>query len=162
MAPIERFEDILAWQVGRLMSQEFMRTTSKSRSFTNLNLLDQMSRSSESVTANIAEGFDCRSDREFVRYLNMSTRSASEFQSHLYLAFDKAQIDRRAFDTLYALAGRTKSLIGGFRRYLLKCLEAKSKSKAGRTRITHKRRATRGSPKSKKAVTSSRRSADRT
>jgi len=37
---------------------------------------------------NIAEGFDSRSDAEFVRFLNYAYRSATEVQSHLYVARD--------------------------------------------------------------------------
>jgi four helix bundle protein len=38
--------------------------------------------------ANIAEGFDAGSDAEFIRFLGYARRSASEVQSHLYIALD--------------------------------------------------------------------------
>jgi hypothetical protein len=41
-----------------------------------------------SVMANIAEGFDAGSDAEFIRFLGYARRSASEVQSHLYIALD--------------------------------------------------------------------------
>ncbi len=41
---------------------------------------------------NIAEGFDSGSDPEFVRFLKMARRSASEIQSELYLALDRKYI----------------------------------------------------------------------
>ena len=39
--------------------------------------------------SNIAEGFDSQSDIEFIKFLNYSRRSASEVQSHLYVALDQ-------------------------------------------------------------------------
>lgn len=36
--------------------------------------------------ANIAEGFDSRSNSEFIQFLNYALRSASELQSHIYIA----------------------------------------------------------------------------
>ena len=129
MARIEKFEDIEAWQVALLMNQEFTKIVDECRTFTNPNLLDQMNRCLDSTMANIAEGFEARSDRGFVRYLNIATGSASEFQSHLYVARVKALIAPADFDMLYNLAKRTKSLIGGFRRYLLNCLQASAISK---------------------------------
>ncbi|MBI5034255.1 MAG: four helix bundle protein [Chloroflexi bacterium] len=41
---------------------------------------------------NIAEGFDSGSDPEFIRFLKMAHRSASETQSELYLALDRKYI----------------------------------------------------------------------
>ena len=68
--------------------------------------------------ANIAEGFDGGSDREFIKFLGYAIRSASELQSHLYVALDRAYIDRTQFDILYELAIKVKNLTAGFVRYL--------------------------------------------
>lgn len=68
--------------------------------------------------ANIAEGFDAGSDAEFQRFLRMAQRSASEVQSHLYVALDRNYLDSRGFDTMYGQARQLKRLIGGFIRYL--------------------------------------------
>lgn len=83
-------------------------------------LRDQIQRASVSIMANIAEGFDSNSDEEFIRFLRYALRSATEVQSHLYVALDQNYIDKPAFDDLYAQAGETKSLISGFIRYLRK------------------------------------------
>jgi len=63
-------------------------------------------------------GFDSNSDDEFVRFLRYALRSATEVQSHLYVALDQAYIDRDAFDSLYNQADKVKSIISGFIRYL--------------------------------------------
>jgi len=81
-------------------------------------LRDQTCRAAISVTANIAEGFDSQSDIEFVRFLNYARRSASEIQSHLYVALDQKYITQKQFDEIYQKAVETKNLISGFIRYL--------------------------------------------
>jgi four helix bundle protein len=68
--------------------------------------------------SNIAEGFDSGSNREFLKFLAYALRSASELQSHLYVALDQGYVSGEVFDKLYGQARTVKNLIGGFRRYL--------------------------------------------
>jgi len=68
--------------------------------------------------ANIAEGFDAGSDIEFQRFLRIAQRSATEVQSHLYVALDRRYIESGSFDALYAQARETRRLIGGLIKYL--------------------------------------------
>ena len=68
--------------------------------------------------ANIAEGFDSGSDREFLRFLGYALRSASELQSHLYVALDQGYVDDESFSSVYYHIVKVKNLIGGFARYL--------------------------------------------
>jgi four helix bundle protein len=71
--------------------------------------------------ANIAEGFDGRSPQEFIRFLSYAFRSATEVQSHLYVALDQAYLMKDEFENdLYQQAVETKKLINGFIRYLRK------------------------------------------
>jgi four helix bundle protein len=71
-----------------------------------------------SVMANIAEGFDAGSHAEFARFLKISRRSATELQSHSYLALDRGHFPEEKFQGLYSKANEVKNLIGGFLRYL--------------------------------------------
>jgi len=47
-------------------------------------------------------------------------RSATEIQSHLYVALDQGYISADEFDELYEQTKRIKSLLIGFMRYLSK------------------------------------------
>ena len=69
---------------------------------------------------NIAEGFDSGTDPEFVRFLRMARRSASEVQSELYLALDLDYISDSEFTLAYDLATEVKKLINGLIAYLKK------------------------------------------
>jgi len=53
---------------------------------------------------NIAEGFEAGSDAEFVRFLKISRRSASEVQSELYLAVDRKYITTNQLQITYKKA----------------------------------------------------------
>ncbi len=67
---------------------------------------------------NIAEGFDAGSNPEFIRFLKLSRRSASEVQSELYLALDRKYITDEERATAYGLASEAKRLINGMVAYL--------------------------------------------
>lgn len=68
--------------------------------------------------ANIAEGFDGGTNREFGKFLGYALRSTAEVQSHLYVAVDQRYISQEEFQSLYSPAVRVKNLISGFIRYL--------------------------------------------
>ena len=118
MAAIRRFEDIEGWKASRHLSQELSRITVHSRQFKDAKLLAQLNDCADSAMSNIVEGFDSGSDPEFHRFLRISYRSLSEFQSHLYSALDRNCIGQANFDHLYELARQAKGKVGGFIRYL--------------------------------------------
>jgi four helix bundle protein len=70
--------------------------------------------------ANVAEGFDCESKVEFGRFLGIARRSAVEVQSLLYVALDTDYLTTTEFAQLYEQARKTKALIGGFKKSLLR------------------------------------------
>ncbi len=85
MALIKRFEDILAWQEGRLLVKQIYILTREGEFARDFGLRDQIQRAAVSVMTNIAEGFDCESKREFSRFLGIARRSAVEVQSLLFI-----------------------------------------------------------------------------
>jgi len=72
------------------------------------------------ATIKNAEGFDAGTDPEFVRFLKMARRSASEVQSELYLALDCGYITSGELKKTYDLALDVKKLINGLMTYLRK------------------------------------------
>ena len=118
MGGIERFEDIDAWKAARELTSQIYAVTCEGTFAKDYGLKDQIQRAATSIMANVAEGFDGGSDREFIRFLGYARRSATEVQSHLYVALDQHYIDEREFLALYEKTGAAKSLISGFIRYL--------------------------------------------
>jgi len=115
---IERFEDIKAWQEARELTKlvyELTRRPAFSRDF---GLRDQIRRAAVSVMANIAEGFERRSHKDFRNFLSMALSSGAEVRSHLYVALDQGYIDEAAFRAACERCGQTSRLIIGFMKYL--------------------------------------------
>jgi len=79
---------------------------------------DQTQRAAVSIMANIAEGFDSRSDKAFINFLNYAYRSATEVQSLLYVASDQKYISDAEFDNIYSEIKKIHGLIGGLIKYL--------------------------------------------
>ncbi len=123
MPLIAKFEDVVAWQEARCLSQQIYVLSSTGDLARDFGLRDQMRRAAVSAMTNIAEGFDCDSPKEFARFLEIARRSAVEVQSLLYVALDAAYIDQPTFKQHYAQANKAKALIGGFRHSLLKRLQ---------------------------------------
>jgi four helix bundle protein len=68
--------------------------------------------------ANIAEGFDSRSNSEFIQFLYYALRSASELQSHFYVALDQSYVVESQFAETYEETSKVKSMIFRFIEYL--------------------------------------------
>lgn len=115
---IERFEDIQAWQEARNFAGMISKPTRRNSLSKDIALKEQIDRAVISVMANIAEGFESQSDGEFARFLVYARRSATELQSHLYLALDRGYLPVAEFEKLYSKLEEIRALIGGFLRYL--------------------------------------------
>lgn len=118
MATIEKFEDILAWQKGREMTQIVYRLSKRGEFARDFGLKDQIRRAAVSVTSNIAEGFDRGGNKEFIQFLSNAKGSAGEVRSQLYVASDENYISKDEFDDLYTRCIEIGRLIDGFIAYL--------------------------------------------
>ncbi|MBM3179311.1 MAG: four helix bundle protein [Chloroflexi bacterium] len=120
MSKIERFEDLQSWQKARQLTNLIYDLTEHSKFSKDLRLSGQIQDAAGSVMHNIAEGFDAGTNPEFIRFLKISRRSASEVQSELYLALDRNYITQDELTTAYNLATESKRLINGMIGYLRK------------------------------------------
>jgi len=118
MVKIERFEDIEAWKNAREIAQQVYSVTCSGDFARDFGLRDQVQRAAVSIMANIAEGFDGGSNKEFIRFLGYAFRSATELQSHLYVAVDQGYFNQQEFNALFDLTTSCKNMISGFIRYL--------------------------------------------
>ena len=116
---IEKFEDLDCWKKARELANLIYDLTNQTSFVKDSQLRGQMRDTAGSVMHNIAEGFDSGSDAEFVRFLKISRRSASEIQSELYLALDRKYISENQLGKVYTKATETKRLINGLIAYLL-------------------------------------------
>lgn len=120
MAKITRFEDLQAWQKARQLTNAIDDLALGVKFVRDNYLRDQIRRAAGSVMHNIAEGFDSGSGPEFIRFLKMARRSASEVQSELYQALDRKHITEEERYSAHDLASEAKRLINGLIAYLRK------------------------------------------
>lgn len=115
---IKRFEDIESWQLARELTRMVYQLTENEKIGRDFGLKDQITRAAGSVMHNIAEGFDAGTNPEFIRFLRFAKRSATEVQSQLYIALDRAYISQDQFDETYEQARLTRAKVGAFINYL--------------------------------------------
>ncbi len=94
------FENLKVWQLARELVRSIYLLTDRQGFSKDRALRDQLRRAAISSMANIAEGFEWGSKRDFVRFLYMARGSAGEVRSHLYVAKDLDYITGVEFDRL--------------------------------------------------------------
>ncbi len=73
------FEDLQMWQEAIALAEKIYQITSQSEDLSrDRSLVDQLRRASVSVSANISEGFERRSMKEYLRFLSIAKGSAGE------------------------------------------------------------------------------------
>jgi four helix bundle protein len=118
MARAHGFEDLKVWQAARELVRSIYLLTSNQGFYKDVALRDQLRRAAISSMANIAEGFERGSKREFVRFLYMARGSAGEVRSHLYVAKDLDYITELEFEDLETQAVRLSRGVFRFIRHL--------------------------------------------
>lgn len=118
MAGISRFEDIQAWQTARQLTNMIYKFTAHPAFSKDFGLKDQIRRAAVSVMSNIAEGFESRTDAQFINYLGNAQASSGEVRSQLYIALDQDYIAPEQFREAYELTDKTSRQIANFIKYL--------------------------------------------
>lgn len=81
-----RIEDIEVWKRGCRFAVEMCKLTGQGAFDKDWALKDQIRRAAISVPANVAEGFERESSKEFQRFLLIAKGSCGELRTHLYIA----------------------------------------------------------------------------
>ena len=118
MSSISRFEELNCWKKARELANSVYDLSSAVPFTKDHALSQQIRRAAGSSMHNIAEGSHSGTNPEFIRFPKMSRRSASEFQSQLYLALDRGYITEAQLEETYELSTSVKKLINGLIGYL--------------------------------------------
>ena len=97
MAGARTFTELKFWQRARVWGKEIFEASQKPPFVSDRKLWVQINDSSDSVTANIAEGFGRGTQGEFVLFLGYSLGSLNETQSHLCTAYDRKYVVKEDF-----------------------------------------------------------------
>jgi four helix bundle protein len=118
MTGIARFEEIQAWQTARELTNMIYALTNQLGINRDFGLRDQIRRAAVSVMSNIAEGFESRTDAQFINYLGMARASAGETRAQLYIALDQKYISEEQFKEAFTSAEKCARQISKFIVYL--------------------------------------------
>ena len=118
MPTITRFEEIEAWKTSRELTRMIYAFTEKGQFAKDFGLKNQIQRASVSVMSNIAEGFESRTQAQFLEYLGRSKASAGEVRCQLYIALDLKYLMQEQFKQVFDLADKSSRQIARFMDYL--------------------------------------------
>jgi four helix bundle protein len=119
MTGIARFEEIQAWQTARELTNTVYTLTKLTGFNHDFGLRDQIRRAAVSVMSNIAEGFESRTDTQFISYLGIARASSGETRAQLYIALDQGYISEDHFKEAYCLAEKCGRQVAKFMAYLV-------------------------------------------
>jgi four helix bundle protein len=74
----QSFRELRVWQEAKKLAVEIHKRTASGSLSKDFGLKDQMQRAVVSIASNISEGFERKSDAEFIRFLYISKGSLSE------------------------------------------------------------------------------------
>ncbi|MBD2314112.1 four helix bundle protein [Desertifilum sp. FACHB-1129] len=115
MSRVDRFEDLIAWQKARMLTQEIYQATRQGEFSRDFGLTGQMQRASVSIMSNIAEGFERNRPGEFHQFLSIAKSSCAEVRSQLYVALDVGYLNQNQFNQLLSQSQEVAKIIGGLR-----------------------------------------------
>jgi four helix bundle protein len=82
----QSFKELRVWQEAKALAVEIYRVASSGGISRDFGLKDQMQRAAVSIASNICEGYERRSDAEFLRFLHIAKGSLSELVTQLEIA----------------------------------------------------------------------------
>ncbi len=118
MAKVEKFEDLKCWQATRERVKFVYQACEKGKLANDFDTKSQLRRAALSIMNNIAEGFSRGSDKEFIRFLEMSQSSAIEVKSITSVLKDLEYFDEQSVTLISNKAVEAKSVTLGLIRYL--------------------------------------------
>lgn len=118
MSKIERFEDLIAWQKARVLTNAIYQATRKEAFVKDFGLSGQIQRAAVSIMSSTAEGFERDSPNEFHHFLIIARASCAEVRSQLYVAYDIGYLEEGEFDQLMSQTLEVVRIISGLRTYI--------------------------------------------
>lgn len=106
----DKFEDIIVWQKAGALTLNVYKVFNNCRDFS---FRDQIHRAAVSIMNNIAEGFERKTNKEFIYFLYIAKGSCAEVRSMLYIAFKLSYITEIEFKNCYNNSIEISKMISG-------------------------------------------------
>ncbi len=114
-------KDLAAWKQAIEIAEEIYLVTKEFPRQEMFGLVGQMRRSAVSIASNIAEGAARQSKPEFLRFLYISTGSASELDTQLEISARVGLLEHSKASMLQSRVDRLSKIMFGLIRALKKC-----------------------------------------
>lgn len=98
---MSNFRNLMIWQKSMSLTNKIYKSTNNFPKEEIFALTSQIRRSSVSIPSNIAEGFGRDSNKEYLRFLNISIGSLFEMKTQLEIAKNIDYLNEEEFNTLY-------------------------------------------------------------
>jgi four helix bundle protein len=96
-----RFENLEVWKLSRIFTNTIYSVTKNFPKEEIFAMTNQIRRAALSITLNIAEGSDRKSDVEFIRFLRIAYGSLQEVVAASYVALDQHYLTQEQFTGIY-------------------------------------------------------------
>lgn len=107
---INGFEDIISWQKSQSLAEEIYKLFKNSKDY---GFKDQIQRAVISISNNIAEGFERKSNNEFKQFLFIAKGSCAEVRSMSNLALSCRYISEEDFTSIQIKSVEVSKLLSG-------------------------------------------------
>lgn len=107
---IQKFEDILSWQKSRELAVSIYQLFRNNKDFSFKN---QIERAVISISNNIAEGFERRSNKEFKQFLFIAKGSCGEVRSMAHIGLELKYVSKQDFDKIFSSSEEISRLLSG-------------------------------------------------
>jgi len=114
------FEKLEVWQHAIDFSDDVYRVKRMFPSEERFGLISQLRRAAVSIAANLAEGSSRQSNRDFLRFVEISFGSLMECVSHLKIAQRQNMVDDETHRNLYESCEKLSRMLSGLRNSLLR------------------------------------------
>ncbi|MEJ7757965.1 MAG: four helix bundle protein [Gemmatimonadaceae bacterium] len=112
------FKKLDVWNKAHLLALDAHKTAIGIRGAHYVSLRSQLIRAAMSIPANIVEGREQASEKDFARFLRYSIGSASELEYHLIIGRNMGLISQESFDSLLEKIEQVRKMLHGLVRRL--------------------------------------------
>ena len=105
------FKKLRVWNDGVDLAEKIYMVTQNEAFARDFGLKDQIQRASVSISSNIAEGDERKTNKEAIYYLNVAKGSAAEVITQLHIAHRIGYIDLVTFNSLENLTEKIRASI---------------------------------------------------
>jgi len=118
MKTLKRFEDLEIWQGARTLAVMIYSATAKGNFAKDFGLKDQVQRAAVSIASNIAEGFERKTNKDFVKFLYYAKGSTAEVRTQVHIAKDLGHLSDEDFNEIVTQTNLLSAKIGKLISYL--------------------------------------------